>query len=431
MLAPILESASNAEANRVQGLGWLTSNVLEHVLSFLGAEQIRMLSRASRSLLRDCADDALWSALCVSTWGVGGEEALRAYGLTCFRSLYAVLDTFCPLQGMYTSLEDYPHGTAVNVRFERGALIGEELVPNKQGELGRFFSIRISQDTGSSEIKILSHCFRHDYRDAIPGIVTGIQAEIRQVPRPGHDIPASGVFAQTIACCSQLVLGPDKILEVVFDKGEDEKRDLAGQWFLPEEEEQDASVEVPSVPGERCQRLAEALMRGQSIHNLEETLAPVVTLWKVHTLLPCDANRHTMRAAGMLHWAVLPLPGIYIGDYGEQYRHRRNEVLLFEYVRGPRANESGAPIGGGGDGGAGGGGGVPMTPVGDAEGGEGEGGEGLECWWLVVTKCWCADFGEFHISCYIFHIFHISCFMFYIFSIFHVSYFVFHTSYHI
>ena len=32
----------------------------------------------------------------------------------------------------------------------------------------------------------------------------------------------------------------------------------------------------------------------------------------------------------MVHWEVLPLPGLYIGDYGEQYGHRRKEVLIFE-----------------------------------------------------------------------------------------------------
>lgn len=198
MLVAPSASAGNAPASHLHGLGWLTSNVLEHVLSFLIAEHIRTLSCASRSLLRDCAEDSLWSALCMSTWGVAGDEALRTYGLTCFRSLYAVFNTFGPLQGMYTSLEDYPHGTAVNVRFEKGALIGEEIVPNKQGEIGTLFSIRFSQDVGSPEIKVLSYCFRHDYRDekATPGIVTGIEAEIRQVPRPGHDIPANGVFAQ-------------------------------------------------------------------------------------------------------------------------------------------------------------------------------------------------------------------------------------------
>jgi hypothetical protein len=43
-----------------------------------------------------------------------------------------------------------------------------------------------------------------------------------------------------------------------------------------------------------------------------------------------DYDFVVLRAAGMVHWEALPLPGLYVGDYGEQYGHRRKEVLTFE-----------------------------------------------------------------------------------------------------
>ena len=60
-----------------------------------------------------------------------------------------------------------------------------------------------------------------------------------------------------------------------------------------------------------------------------------------------------MRSAGLEHWSVLPLPGLYVSDFGAQYSHRRHEVLLFEYVRGPRADELGLPVFAGGSAAAG------------------------------------------------------------------------------
>ena len=81
-----------------------------------------------------------------------------------------------------------------------------------------------------------------------------------------------------------------------------------------------------------------------------------------------------MRSAGLEHWSVLPLPGLYVSDFGAQYSHRRHEVLLFEYVRGPRADELGLPVFAGGS-----------AAAGAAEQGQASGSE--EAWWLVVTKC--------------------------------------------
>eukprot|EP00277_Geminigera_cryophila_P008053 CAMPEP_0179433836 /NCGR_PEP_ID=MMETSP0799-20121207/18177_1 /TAXON_ID=46947 /ORGANISM="Geminigera cryophila, Strain CCMP2564" /LENGTH=236 /DNA_ID=CAMNT_0021212067 /DNA_START=155 /DNA_END=865 /DNA_ORIENTATION=- len=83
-----------------------------------------------------------------------------------------------------------------------------------------------------------------------------------------------------------------------------------------------------------------------------------------------------MRESGIANWAVLPLPGFYVGDYGEAYKHRRNEVILFEYVRGPRSDEQGTPL-------------LADDIAGDG-GGVGGVGEVEECWWLVGTKC-CGD----------------------------------------
>ena len=81
-----------------------------------------------------------------------------------------------------------------------------------------------------------------------------------------------------------------------------------------------------------------------------------------------------MRSAGLEHWAVLPLPGLYVSDFGAQYSHRRHEVLLFEYVRGPGADELGLPVFAGGS-----------AAAGAAEQRQASGSE--EAWWLVVTKC--------------------------------------------
>ena len=81
-----------------------------------------------------------------------------------------------------------------------------------------------------------------------------------------------------------------------------------------------------------------------------------------------------MRSAGLEHWSVLPLPGLYVSDFGAQYSHRRHEVLLFEYVRGPRADELGLPVFAGGS-----------AAAGAAEQAQASGSE--EAWWLVVTKC--------------------------------------------
>jgi len=61
---------------------------------------------------------------------------------------------------------------------------------------------------------------------------------------------------------------------------------------------------------------------------------------------------------------------------GEAYKHRRNEVILFEYVRGPRSDEQGTPL-------------LADDIAGDG-GGVGGVGEVEECWWLVGTKC-CGD----------------------------------------
>lgn len=63
-------------------------------------------------------------------------------------------------------------------------------------------------------------------------------------------------------------------------------------------------------------------------------------------------------------YELLPLPGMYSGDYGAQYGLRRHEVVMVQYVKGPR---------------------IP----GEAREGERLGGDGRgsEVWWLVGYKC--------------------------------------------
>ena len=199
------DSAANSQiADR------LMISVLDHVVAFLSAEDIHLLACISSSVMRALADDSLWSGLVVSRWGIAGPEALATFGVSCSRSLFVLLNAFSPLQGLYTTLEDYPSGTAVLVRFdESGQLVADDLI-EQEGTSGRLFQIRFSEPAESDYIKVVSHVFHHHRPSSQAGLIIGKKAEVRHVPRPGLDIPACGVFAQSNNCCSQLVLGPQK-----------------------------------------------------------------------------------------------------------------------------------------------------------------------------------------------------------------------------
>ena len=257
------------------GLPALTSNAIEHILAFLSADEIRLLVCASRSLHSLCADEGLWAGLCFQRFGVPassqGSSTLSTYGLPSFSSLFAVLSVFSPLQGVYSTLEDYPYGTVVVVRFEQGELIADSLVPDLSGACARLFAIRFHHDASSGAIKVVTKCLNHHRPGSLPGRILGRAAEVRRVPRPRTAIPATGFFATQVACCSELVLGTERgrgVLEVVFAKGEDQN--IYGTWFgdcagSGDEDEggdQDTSSEVYSVEGAPCKRLAEALNRG-------------------------------------------------------------------------------------------------------------------------------------------------------------------------
>jgi hypothetical protein len=188
----------------------LMISVLDHVVAFLNVEDIHLLACISSSVMRALADDSLWSGLVVSRWGIAGSEALSTFGVSCSRSLFVLLNAFSPLQGLYTTLEDYPSGTAVLVRFdESGQLVADDLI-EQEGTSGRLFRIRFSEPAESDYIKVVSHVFHHHRPSSQAGLIIGKKAEVRHVPRPGLDIPACGFFAQSNNCCSQLVLGPQK-----------------------------------------------------------------------------------------------------------------------------------------------------------------------------------------------------------------------------
>ena len=271
---PRPEEAATQKTSGKLVLSALTSNAIEHILAFLSADEINLLLRTSRGLHSLCVDEGLWSGLCLRKYGEAGEQTLLKYGLRSFSALFAVLSAFMPMQGVYTTLEDYPYGTVMVVRFDGGGLIAESFTPDSNGACARLFEIRFRHDGPSDPIRAVAKCFHHHRPGSHPGRIVGRAAEVRHVPRPGCPIPATGYFAAQVACCSELVLGSagKGVLEVVFAKGEDQN--IYGTWFTAAPggdmwggggEDEDVSEEdagLSLVQGTPCKSLAEALNRG-------------------------------------------------------------------------------------------------------------------------------------------------------------------------
>ena len=297
------EDRRGAAAAESSGLVALASNanVLEHLLTFLGADDILCLSNSSTKMLQSCANDELWGALCLSKFGVAGETSLRTSGLSCFRSLYAVLHALVPQQGVYCTLEDYPYGTIVKLRLDMEHVpfrfVAENLLPGQDRVHARLFDVRACEDWTVSppRITLTTNCFHHHDPGFQAGRVRGKVAELRRVLRPGASIPAVGVFARHVRCCSQLVLGPGTdVLEVVWGKREQ----LTGTWWGEDEEEDEGacmatsqSHELASVSCAPCARLRDALQMGATLHHRLETMASVVTLWRLPCLFVAESNR--------------------------------------------------------------------------------------------------------------------------------------------
>ena len=341
----VRESGDERRAPPPHGLHALLHSVLEHVLPLLGLREVEALAGASPPLLVACADDSLFQGLCLSAWGVAGSAALRTYNVACFRALYAVLNAFGPLQGVYTSLNDYPYGNVLKARFDNGEFVADNLVPDEGGGCARLFAVRFSQAAAPERITATTYCFHHHQPGSCVGHVAGKAARLRLVSQPQNPIAPSGVFAGRVACCSQLVVSPEHaVLEVLFNKSCPES-DLAGTWFMEEEDEAAEEEGAASATGRPCKKLAELLAIGLGVQDDEEALSAVVSIAKLPPLFVCNQSRACLRAAGMEHWRRLPRPGLYRADYGAQYGHRRHEVctmcvcvcvwaaLLFESVR--------------------------------------------------------------------------------------------------
>jgi hypothetical protein len=282
----------------------LTSNAIEHILAFLNADEINLVLCTSRGLHSLWADEGLWSGLCFRKYGVAGEQALDEYGLRSFSALFAVLSAFVPMQGVYTTLEDYPHGTVVVVRFNGGKLIAESFIPDPIGACARLFEIRFQHEEQSDVIRAVAKCFHHHRPGSRPGHIVGKPAEVRLVPRPGCPIPATGFFAAKVACCSELLLGSagKGVLEVVFAKGEDQN--IYGTWFTAEpgsdmwggggeDEVSEEDAELCLAPGRPCKSLAEALNMGTRLLRVKERQRPRQKQRLTHGGRQAETDRQT------------------------------------------------------------------------------------------------------------------------------------------
>ena len=271
--------SSQARGPATDGISVLTSNAFEHLLSFLNLENIIMLSTASSDMLRACAEDGLWRALCLSRWGIAGEEALRVYGVDCFRALYAAVYSVANLEGVYCTLEDYPYGTIMILRFDNGRIVAEDLVASTLNQPGvcRLFEIQWTADSGESPLlRVKAYCYHHLRGESSSDRVNGHVAELKTIPRPRSSLKPANSFRDIVACVSGLVLSPSPgVLELTW--GTDHA--IAGTWWgEAEEEEEDVGVEggpVVWAKGHVSPRLAEVLNLSRQNHHHKETSAEV------------------------------------------------------------------------------------------------------------------------------------------------------------